>query len=213
MELTKKLESVNTLKKISVVLVGTLLLTISAKIKVPFYPVPMTMQTFVVVLIGITLGWKLGLITIFTYLFEGAVGLPVFAGTPENGLGISYMIGPTGGYLIGFIAAVFISGFVNLNKNIFAKFLLIALSIFAIYLTGVPWLAYLAGWEIAYVWGIKNFVLAELLKITILAPIIRRPEPNSAWVEAHIEHANFATAFQIVIGATVVAVEGTVVPS
>ena len=169
MELTKKLESVNTLKKISVVLVGTLLLTISAKIKVPFYPVPMTMQTFVVVLIGITLGWKLGLITIFTYLFEGAVGLPVFAGTPENGLGISYMIGPTGGYLIGFIAAVFIAGFVNLNKNIFAKFLLIALSIFAIYLTGVPWLAYLAGWEIAYVWGVKNFVLAEIFKISILA--------------------------------------------
>ena len=91
-----------------------------------------------------------------------------FAGTPENGLGISYMIGPTGGYLIG-CAAVFIAGFVNLNKNMFAKFLLIALSIFAIYLTGVPWLAYLAGWEIAYVWGIKNFVLAELLKITILA--------------------------------------------
>ena len=78
MELVKKLESVNIFKKISLILLGTLLLTISAKIKVPFYPVPMTMQTFVVVLIGITFGWKLGLATIFAYLFEGAIGLPRF---------------------------------------------------------------------------------------------------------------------------------------
>ncbi|MDC3060855.1 biotin transporter BioY [Candidatus Pelagibacter sp.] len=174
MELVKKIESANILKKIILVFLGTVLLTISAKIKVPFYPVPMTMQTFVVVLIGITLGWKLGLTTIFLYLFEGAVGLPVFAGTPEKGLGISYMIGPTGGYLVGFVLSVFIAGFVNLNKNIFVKFLLITLSIFAIYITGVPWLAYLAGWEVAYVWGIKNFLLAEFLKISILVLISKK---------------------------------------
>ena len=169
MELAKKIESLNILKKILLVIFGTLLLTISAKIKVPFYPVPMTMQTFVVVLIGITLGWKLGLVTILAYLFEGAIGLPVFAGTPEKGVGISYITGPTGGYLIGFMTSVLIAGFVNLNRNIFVRFLLISLSVFAIYLTGVPWLAYLAGWEVAYVWGIKNFVLAEILKIAILA--------------------------------------------
>ena len=169
MELVKKIESLNIFKKITIILLGTLLLTISAKIKVPFYPVPMTMQTFVVVLIGLTLGWKLGLVTIFAYLFEGAIGLPVFAGTPEKGIGISYMVGPTGGYLVGFILSVFIAGFVNLNRNIFVKFLLISLSIFVIYVAGVPWLAYLAGWEIAYVWGIKNFVLAEIFKISILA--------------------------------------------
>ena len=151
MELVRKTESLNILKKISLVIFGTLLLTISAKIKVPFYPVPMTMQTFVVVLIGITLGWKLGLVTVLAYLFEGAIGLPVFAGTPEKGIGISYMIGPTGGYLVGFLSSVFFAGFVNLNKNIFIKFCLISLSIFAIYLTGVPWLAYLSGWKIAYV--------------------------------------------------------------
>ena len=168
MELVKKIESLNILKKISIVLFGTLLLTISAKIKVPFYPVPMTMQTFVVVLIGITLGWKLGLATVFAYLFEGAIGLPVFAGTPEKGIGISYMVGPTGGYLVGFLSSVFIAGFVNLNKNIIIKFFLISLSILAIYITGVPWLAYLAGWEVAYIWGIKNFVLAEIFKISIL---------------------------------------------
>tara|TARA_Y100001936_G_C16045571_1_gene654401 strand:- start:141 stop:689 length:549 start_codon:yes stop_codon:yes gene_type:complete len=169
MEIAKKIETSNILKKISLIIFGTLLLTVSAKIKVPFYPVPMTMQTFVVVLIGITLGWRLGILTILAYLFEGAIGLPVFAGTPEKGIGISYMIGPTGGYLVGFIISVFIAGFVNLNKNIFVKFLLILLSISSIYLVGVPWLAYLAGWEIAYVWGIKNFILAEFFKIAILA--------------------------------------------
>tara|TARA_B100000287_G_C20245803_1_gene627982 strand:- start:50 stop:598 length:549 start_codon:yes stop_codon:yes gene_type:complete len=168
MELAKKTESLNVIKKFIIVIFGTLLLTISAKIKVPFYPVPMTMQTFTVVLIGITLGWKLGLCTVLVYLFEGAIGLPVFAGTPEKGIGISYMIGPTGGYLIGFVSSVLIAGFYNLNKNIFVKFLIISTSIFVIYITGVPWLAYLAGWEVAYVWGIKNFVLAEIFKISIL---------------------------------------------
>tara|TARA_Y100000816_G_C25702553_1_gene371127 strand:- start:17 stop:565 length:549 start_codon:yes stop_codon:yes gene_type:complete len=174
MELVKKIESLNIFKKITIIILGTLLLTISAKIKVPFYPVPMTMQTFVVVLIGITLGWKLGLVTIFAYLFEGAIGLPVFAGTPEKGIGISYMVGPTGGYLVGFILSVFIAGFVNLNKNIFHKFSLISLSVISIYLTGVPWLAYLAGWDVAYVWGIKNFVLAEIFKISILTLVVEK---------------------------------------
>ncbi len=174
MELVKKIESLNILKKITIILIGTLLLTISAKIKVPFYPVPMTMQTFVVVLIGITLGWKLGLATILAYLFEGIIGLPVFAGTPEKGIGFNYMIGPTGGYLIGFVSSVFIAGFVNLNKNFFVRFSLISLSIFAIYFTGVPWLAYLAGWEIAYVWGVKNFILAELFKVAILSLVTKK---------------------------------------
>ena len=78
------------------------------------------------------------------------------------------MVGPTGGYLVGFLSSVFIAGFVNLNKNIIIKFFLVSLSILAIYITGVPWLAYLAGWEVAYIWGIKNFILAEIFKISIL---------------------------------------------
>ena len=169
MELVKNLKQSKLLKFVFLALIGSIVLAISSKIKIPFYPVPMTMQTFVVVLIGITLGWKLGLITIFAYLFEGAIGLPVFAGTPEKGIGMGYMVGPTGGYLVGFITSVFIAGFVNLNKNIYVKVSLISLAIFSIYLTGVPWLAYLAGWEVAYVWGIKNFILAEAFKIAILA--------------------------------------------
>src|ERR1700736_872176 len=82
-------------------LLGSLALTVSAKLQVPFYPVPMTMQSLVVLLIGLAFGWRLGTATVLLYLGEGLAGLPVFAGTPEKGIGLAYMMGPTGGYLAG----------------------------------------------------------------------------------------------------------------
>src|SRR5947209_549651 len=82
---------------------GSLALTLSAKLQVPFYPVPMTMQSLVVLLIGLGFGWRLGTATVLLYLAEGLAGLPVFAGTPEKGIGLAYMMGPTGGYLAGFV--------------------------------------------------------------------------------------------------------------
>ena len=175
MELVKKIESANILKKIILVFLGTVLLTISAKIKVPFYPVPMTMQTFVVVLIGITLGWKLGLTTIFLYLFEGAVGLPVFAGTPEKGLGLVYFMGPTMGYLIGFLFAAFLAGYLNLKKNIFLIFLKLILSVSIIYILGILWLGHLIGWDKPLLeLGVMPFLLAELFKISLLTIITKK---------------------------------------
>ena len=174
MEIVKSLQNQRILKYILLVFIGSMILTVSAKIKVPFYPVPMTMQTFVVIFIGMTYGWKLGLATVSVYLLEGAFGFPVFAGTPEKGMGIAYMLGPTGGYLLGFLVAVFIAGFVNLKKNILVRFFLITIAIATIYLFGVPWLAYLKGWQIAYVWGIKKFLLAELFKIGLLTLIARQ---------------------------------------
>ena len=84
---------------------GTLALALSAKIQIPFWPVPLTMQTLVVLLIGMAYGWRLGGATLLLYLAEGAVGLPVFAGTPEKGIGLAYMLGTTGGYLLGFALA------------------------------------------------------------------------------------------------------------
>ncbi len=89
---------------------GSMLLTLSAKVNVPFYPVPMTMQTFAVLVIGAAYGWRLGTATVLFYLAQGAFGLPVFAGTPEKGIGLAYLMGPTGGYLIGFAAAAFVAG-------------------------------------------------------------------------------------------------------
>ena len=76
---------------------GSILLALSSKVKIPFYPVPMTMQTFVVLFIGIAFGWKLGIATISLYLFEGIIGLPVFSGSPEKGVGLAYFTGPTMG--------------------------------------------------------------------------------------------------------------------
>ena len=174
MELTRSLTNSKILKTILIVFIGSIVLTISAKINVPFYPVPMTMQTFVVIFIGMAFGWKLGLATVFAYLVEGAFGFPVFAGTPEKGIGIAYMIGPTGGYLFGFLVAVFIAGFLNFDKNIFLKFILITAAVSTIYIFGVPWLALLKGWQVAYVWGIKKFLLAELFKICLLTVISKQ---------------------------------------
>ena len=168
MELTKSLQAQKILKYIIITFIGSILLTISAKIQIPFYPVPMTMQTFMVIFIGIAFGWKLGLATVLLYLAEGAIGLPVFAGTPEKGIGIAYMIGTTGGYLVGFLAAVFFAGFVNLEKSIFRNFFLISFAVSTIYLFGLPWLAYLKGWEIAYVYGFKQVILSDILKIGLI---------------------------------------------
>ena len=116
MELVKSLKQTKFLRYILVVFAGTLILAVSSKIKIPFYPVPMTMQTLIVLSLGALFGWKIGIATVVLYLFEGMIGLPVFAGTPEKGLGLVYFVGPTMGYLIGFIPAVFFSGLLSEKK-------------------------------------------------------------------------------------------------
>ena len=113
MELVKNIKSSKLIKNLFIALLGTVVLAISSKIKIPFYPVPMTMQTFVVLFIGIAFGWRLGIATVLLYLFEGIIGLPVFSGTPEKGLGITYFTGPTMGYLLGFLVTVFLAGYFN----------------------------------------------------------------------------------------------------
>src|SRR5438105_6246866 len=89
---------------------GVLLLTLSAKIQIPLWPVPMTMQTYVILVIAMAYGTRLGVATVMAYLIAGAIGLPVFAGTPEKGAGVPYMLGPTGGYLLGFLVSSFLMG-------------------------------------------------------------------------------------------------------
>ena len=123
MEAVKKYQIGKLVKIATITILGTLLLTISAKVKIPFYPVPMTMQTFVVLLMGVAFGWKIGVATISLYLFEGIIGLPVFAGTPEKGVGLVYFTGPTMGYLIGFLVATFLAGYLKPINNLFTKIL------------------------------------------------------------------------------------------
>jgi biotin transport system substrate-specific component len=173
MEAIKKIELGRATKIIIITILGSLLLAISAKIKIPFYPVPMTMQTFVVLLIGIMLGTKIGLLTVTLYLLEGIFGLPVFAGTPEKGIGLIYFTGPTLGYLIGFLAAIYVSSFFKYDNKILFKFLKLVFSVSFIYIFGMLWLGNLIGWEKPiFKLGAQPFLLAELFKMLLLAFLI-----------------------------------------
>ena len=169
MEAVKEIKLNKIAKIILVAALGTLLLTISAKIKIPFYPVPMTMQTFMVLFLGITLGPKIGLLTISLYLFEGIFGLPVFAGTPEKGIGLIYFTGPTMGYLIGFLVAVYFAGSFKYDKGTINTFLKLIFSISFVYIFGMIWLGILIGWDKPiFKLGAQPFLLAELFKMLLL---------------------------------------------
>jgi len=169
MEAIKKIEINKLIKLVLITICGTLLLTISSKIKIPFYPVPMTMQTFIVLFLGITLGSKIGLLTVSLYLFEGIFGLPVFAGTPEKGIGLIYFAGPTMGYLIGFLVSVYFAGLFKYEKKIINNFAKLLFSVSFIYLVGMIWLGVLIGWDKPiFKMGAQPFLLAELFKILLL---------------------------------------------
>jgi biotin transport system substrate-specific component len=169
MELVKSLKQSKLLRYVFLALIGSIILAVSSKIKIPFYPVPMTMQTLVVLMIGIVFGWKLGLATVSLYLFEGIIGLPVFSGTPEKGLGLVYFTGPTMGYLLGFLVAVYISGKFNYDSNIIKNFLKLLLATSFIYILGMTWLGNLIGWDKPiFQLGAQPFLLAELFKILIV---------------------------------------------
>ena len=169
MELVKNFTQSRLVKNLFVALIGSILLAISAKIKIPFYPVPMTMQTLVVLIIGIGFGWKLGVATVLLYLFEGIVGLPVFSGTPEKGIGLVYFTGPTMGYLIGFLVAAFLAGKFNFDNNLIKNFLKLTFATSFIYILGILWLGGLIGWDKPiFKLGAQPFLLAELFKILLV---------------------------------------------
>ena len=164
---TLKIEKI--IKLILITIAGSILITISAKIKIPFYPVPMTMQTFVILLIGITLGYKIGLATVTLYFLEGIVGLPVFANSPEKGIGLIYFIGPTMGYLIGFMISVYFAGLFKYDKGIINTFIKLVFSVSFIYIFGLIWLGILIGWDKPiFKLGAQPFLLAELFKVLLL---------------------------------------------
>ena len=173
MELTKNLTQTKIIKSLLAVILGSIALTISAKIKIPFYPVPMTMQTFVVLFLGVSLGYKIGLASVGLYLLEGIAGLPVFSNSPEKGIGIVYFTGPTMGYLIGFLVAVYLAGIFKYTDNFFKNLIKLIFSVSFIYLLGMIWLGSLIGWDKPiFKLGAQPFLLAELFKVVLLALII-----------------------------------------
>ena len=164
--------------KLVLVLIGTGILTLSAKIQVPFYPVPMTMQTFAVLIISMTFGLKLAGLTTFLYLVEGALGLPVFAGTPLKGIGLAYLIGPTGGYLLGFFIATCTVGYLadnGFDRTFSRTFITMLIGTLIIFLCGYTWLSGFIGFEKALILGVLPFVWSELFKIglaTVALPVL-----------------------------------------
>tara|TARA_B100001029_G_scaffold24538_2_gene17157 strand:- start:1891 stop:2442 length:552 start_codon:yes stop_codon:yes gene_type:complete len=168
MELVKNFSNSKLIRYILLAFIGSIFLAISSKIKIPFYPVPMTMQTLVIIVIGIAFGWRLGVATIMLYLFEGIIGLPVFSGTPEKGIGLIYFTGPTMGYLIGFLIAVFLAGKFHYNNNLILNFLKLSFATSFIYILGMIWLGYLIGWDKPiFKLGAQPFLFAELFKILL----------------------------------------------
>ncbi|WP_299985085.1 biotin transporter BioY [uncultured Ruegeria sp.] len=151
---------------------GILLLTASAKIQVPFWPVPMTLQVAAVMMIAAAFGARLGTATVIGYMVAGAMGLPVFAGTPEKGIGLAYMMGGTGGYLLGFVFASFIVGWVadNLRKMFLVPAMLAGLAV--IYVLGMGWLAQFVPADKVLVYGFSPFIVGDLAKIALAAILV-----------------------------------------
>ena len=175
MELTKNLTQPKIIKSFLAIVLGSIALTISAKIKIPFYPVPMTMQTFVVLFLGISLGYKIGLATVGLYLIEGIAGLPVFSNSPEKGVGLLYFTGPTMGYLIGFLTACYLSSMIKFEDGFFVVLGKLILATSTIYILGLLWLGILIGWDKPILaLGAKPFLLAEIFKIAILALLVKK---------------------------------------
>ncbi|MFK7862334.1 MAG: biotin transporter BioY [Granulosicoccus sp.] len=160
----------------TVVIVGSLLLTISAKLSIPFLPVPMTLQTLVVLCLGMVLGPRLGAAAVLAYLAQGAMGLPVFAGTPEKGIGIAYMLQHTGGYLVGFVVAAFVVGLLakrRWDRSMLTTIAAMLIGNAVIYAFGLLWLGTLIGWDKPVVaLGMTPYLLGDLAKILIAAAVL-----------------------------------------
>jgi biotin transport system substrate-specific component len=155
---------------------GTLLLTLSAKLHVPFYPVPMTFQTLVVLGLGMAYGWRLGAATVALYLLQGALGLPVFSGTPEKGIGLAYLLGPTGGYLFGFFFAAGVCGWLaerGWDRSVITTALAMLIGNVIIYVPGLLWLGGLFGWDKPILeWGLTPFILGDAIKLALAAALM-----------------------------------------
>jgi biotin transport system substrate-specific component len=152
------------------------LLTLSAKITIPFWPVPMTMQVGVLFLIAGLGGLRFGTLSISAYLAAGAIGLPVFAGTPIKGIGLAYMAGPTGGYLLGFLLAAIIIGWAADRFGPKSQILAMPVALFVIYASGTAWLAQFVPFDKLLAFGVTPFLAGDIIKLalafllTLIAP-------------------------------------------
>ncbi|MBZ3691362.1 biotin transporter BioY [Phyllobacterium calauticae] len=160
---------------VSLALVGTALMTLAAKTKIDMVFVNVTMQTFAVFAIAAAYGSRLAVATMALYLLEGALGMPVFTGTPEKGIGLAYMVGTTGGYLVAYLAAAWVVGLAA-DKGFARNPVVMGVAMLAgeaiILSLGFLWMAYLLGFEKAFAFGVGPFIVADILKLALAAAIV-----------------------------------------
>ena len=154
---------------------GALAMTLSAKAQVPFYPVPLTLQTLVLLLLGATLGWRIAVASIALYMLEGALGLPVFAFTPEKGIGLAYMAGPTGGFLASYLPAVFLIGWLaerGAARSVLKLAAVMVLAEIIVFSMGFGWLSGFIGAQKAWAFGVAPFLLPDAIKVALAASLV-----------------------------------------
>ncbi|CUH47861.1 biotin transporter BioY [Ruegeria atlantica] len=163
-------------KQVVLVALGILALAIAAKIKVPMWPVPITMGTFAVLTIGTAYGTRLGLVTMLGYLLIGALGFDVFAGSSAEKFGLTYMMGGTGGYLVGYLLATVLLGALaarGWDRSFGKMALALVLANVVIYVPGLLWLGQLYGWDQPILqWGLTPFLVGDAIKLVLAALLI-----------------------------------------
>ncbi|SEP42721.1 biotin transport system substrate-specific component [Methylobacterium sp. ap11] len=156
-------------RSLAVVVAGVLLVTLAAKVQIPFWPVPMTLHTLAIMALAVGLGPRLAVATVLGYLAAGAAGLPVFSGTPERGIGLAYMAGPTGGYLAGYLAAAGLTGALAAGRGLLGRVTAMLAGLAAIYGLGLAWLALFVPADRVVALGLLPFLLGDLVKIGLVA--------------------------------------------
>jgi biotin transport system substrate-specific component len=165
----------NFVRMAALAVLGSALLWASAKVQVPMWPVPMTMQSMVVLLIGFAYGTRMGVATVALYLVQGAVGLPVFAGTPEKGIGLAYMVGPTGGFLFGFVLVAGAMGWMaerGWGRSLAGTAAAMVVGSALLFVPGVAWLATFVGFDKAVAFGLAPFVAGAVVKAALAVALI-----------------------------------------
>lgn len=159
-------------RSVALALSGAVVITIGAKAQIPFWPVPMTLHTLAVFLVSALLGPRLGLAAMTAYLGAGAIGLPVFSGTPERGIGLAYMAGPTGGYLLGFLLASALIGHLAAGRGWIGRALAMLAGLVVVYVAGLGWLATYVPAPDLLAAGLTPFLLGDLVKVALAVTLV-----------------------------------------
>lgn len=159
----------STAARLGLTLAAAALIALGAKVQVPFWPVPMTLQTLAVLVIAAGLGPRLGLAAMGAYMAAGVAGLPVFAGSPERGLGLAYLAGPTTGFLIGMALAMVVTGALAQGRGLGMRVIAMLAGTVAIYVPGLIWLSAFVPSDQLLAVGVAPFILGDMVKVAVAA--------------------------------------------